>query len=66
MVHVIVGHDDRDIARNSVYFGALRRYRAVGIGHSNGTSSMFIPWENFDLEKLGSDLGDIPILEVYS
>lgn len=64
MAEVVVRYDDRDTTRASTYFRCLDKYGAAGMGHADGTSSMFMEPENFDRKKLARDLGGIPIVAV--
>ena len=63
-MEIIVQYDDRDVSRSSAYFGCLNKYDAVGMGHSDGTCSMFMSVRNFDRKRLTTDLGDIQIVAI--
>ncbi len=66
MVEVLVAFDDEcaDVVTSRRYFDMLDKYDALGIGHSDGTSSMFLA-DKKDLTCLKRGLGDIKILDVY-
>ena len=56
---------NQDVVRSKSYYSALSRYRALGIGHKEGTSTMFLSKANpLDIAVLKKDLGDIEILSV--
>lgn len=67
MYEVIVRFDDEiaSLPDSKVYFSALHKFaNGVGLGHANGTSSMFIKEERFNHSALQDALGDIRILGV--
>ena len=64
---VIVGFEDKyaDMETTRPYFDVMDRYGALGVGHSDGTYSLYMPQEKvIDIEKLRKDLKDIPIIDV--
>ncbi len=61
---IVVSFDDSnsDVVTSRTYFGILDKYDAVGTGHSNGTSSIFISCSSEILKEIKRDLGDIRVI----
>lgn len=55
---------DQDTIAHNIYFNALQKYDALGVGHDNGTSTMFILSDRLDRKKLVKDLGDLEIISI--